>query len=199
MRKPAVRAGRLAGVRSVRKVAGELDEERFIRLVAKGDRAAFEELYRRTAPWMAVRLRRRCADEQIVAEVMQETYLAVWRAADAFAGTVAGGTAVGWLWTIAARRLVDAFRRRAHHAEPPPAAASQPLAPAAEEEALAATVGGDVGDALRRLAPELRQVLQAMVLDGLSVRETAVLLGLPEGTVKTRARRARIAMREALS
>ncbi len=199
MRKPAVRAGRLAGVRSVRKVAGELDEERLIRLVAKGDRAAFEELYRRTAPWMAVRLRRRCADEQIVAEVMQETYLAVWRAADAFAGTVAGGTAVGWLWTIAARRLVDAFRRRAHHAEPPPAAASQPLAPAAEEEALAATVGGDVGDALRRLAPELRQVLQAMVLDGLSVRETAVLLGLPEGTVKTRARRARIAMREALS
>lgn len=194
-----MRAGRLAGVRSVRKVAGELDEERFIRLVAKGDRAAFEELYRRTAPWMAVRLRRRCADEQIVAEVMQETYLAVWRAADAFAGTVAGGTAVGWLWTIAARRLVDAFRRRAHHAEPPPAAASQPLAPAAEEEALAATVGGDVGDALRRLAPELRQVLQAMVLDGLSVRETAVLLGLPEGTVKTRARRARIAMREALS
>ena len=38
-----------------------------------------------------------------------------------------------------------------------------------------------------------------MVLDGLSVRETAVLLGLPEGTVKTRARRARIEMRRALT
>ncbi|WP_436844651.1 RNA polymerase sigma factor [Streptomyces wuyuanensis] len=177
----------------------ELDEARLVRLVARGDRAAFEELYRRTSPWMAVRLRRRCADEQIVAEVMQETYLAVWRAAGAFVGTAGGGTAVGWLWTIAARRLVDAFRRRAHHAEPPPAAAWRPAAPAAEEEALAATVGGDVGDALRRLAPDLRQVLQAMVLDGLSVRETAVLLGLPEGTVKTRARRARLAMRKALS
>ncbi|OEV09144.1 RNA polymerase sigma factor [Streptomyces nanshensis] len=167
--------------------------------MARGDRAAFEELYRRTSPWMAVRLRRRCADEQIVAEVMQETYLAVWRAAGAFAGSAVGGSAVGWLWTIAARRLLDAFRRRAHHAEPPPAAAGQPVVPAAEEEALATTVGGDVGDALGRLAPELRQVLQAMVLDGLSVRETAVLLGLPEGTVKTRARRARIAMREALA
>jgi RNA polymerase sigma-70 factor (ECF subfamily) len=42
-------------------------------------------------------------------------------------------------------------------------------------------------------------VLQAMVLDDLSVRQTAVLLGMPEGTVKTRARRARIALREALS
>jgi RNA polymerase sigma-70 factor (ECF subfamily) len=188
-------------VRSVRKAPapGEPDEEHLVRLVAAGDRAAFEELYRRTAPWMAVRLRRRCADEQIVAEVMQETYLAVWRAAGAFAGASVGGTAVGWLWTIAARRLVDAFRRRAHHAEPPPAAALADAAPAAEEEALAVTVGGDVGDALRRLAPELRQVLQAMVLDGLSVRETAVLLGLPEGTVKTRARRARIAMRKALT
>ncbi len=170
-----------------------------MRLVARGDRAAFEELYRRTSPWMALRLRRRCADEQVVAEVMQETYLAVWRAAGAFAGSAVGGTAVGWQWTIAARRLDDAFRRRAHHAEPPPAAAPRPVVPAAEEEALAATVGGDVGDALGRLAPELRQVLQAMVLDGLSVRETAVLLGLPEGTVKTRARRARIAMREALA
>ncbi|CAL9649235.1 ECF RNA polymerase sigma factor SigK [Streptomyces sp. enrichment culture] len=176
-----------------------MDEERLVRLVARGDRAAFEELYRRTSPWLAVRLRRRCADEQIVAEVMQETYLAVWRAAGAFAGASAGGSAAGWLWTIAARRLVDAFRRRAHHAEPPVAAAVPGTAPAAEDEALAATVSGDVGDALRCLAPELRQVLQALVLDGLSVREAAVLLGLPEGTVKTRARRARIAMRKALT
>jgi len=187
--------GVLPGVKSPR----EPDEERLLRRAARGDRAAFEELYRRTAPWLAVRLRRRCADDQIVAEVMQETYLAVWRAAGSFAGGVAGGSAVGWVWTIAVRRLVDAFRRRAHHAQPPAEMRVPLSAPAAEEEALAGTLGDSVGDALRTLAPELRQVLQAMVLDGLSVRETAILLGLPEGTVKTRARRARIAMREALS
>jgi RNA polymerase sigma-70 factor (ECF subfamily) len=39
-----------------------------------GDRAAFEELYRRTSPWMAVRLRRRRADEQIVAEVSDDLF-----------------------------------------------------------------------------------------------------------------------------
>jgi len=175
----------------------EIDEELLVRRAARGDRAAFEEFYRRTAPWLAGRLRRRCADEQIVAEVMQETYLAVWRSAGSF-GNVAGGSAVGWVWTIAAHRLIDAFRRRAHHAQPPVAVAPT-TAPAAEDEVLAATVSGDVGDALRRLPPELRDVLRALVVDGLSVRETAVLLGVPEGTVKTRARRARLQMRGSLS
>jgi RNA polymerase sigma-70 factor, ECF subfamily len=177
-----------------------VDEEELVRLVAGGDRAAFEELYRRTSPWLAVRLRRRCGDDELVAEVLQETYLAVWRAAAAFAGTAAGGSAVGWLWTIAARRLVDALRRRARDLRPPPSAAlPAAVVPAAEDEVVQATVGDPVGEALRRLAPELRQVLHAMVLDGLTVRETSVLLGVPEGTVKTRARRARIALREALS
>jgi hypothetical protein len=40
---------------------------------------------------------RRCADDDIVAEVMQETYLVNWRAAAAFAGTAVGGSAVGWV------------------------------------------------------------------------------------------------------
>jgi RNA polymerase sigma-70 factor, ECF subfamily len=181
-----------------------VDEEELLRLVARGDRAAFDELYRRTAPWLAVRLRRRCADDELVAEVLQETYLAIWRAAAAFAGASAGGSAVGWVWTIAARRLVDALRRQARQGRTAglPAAAlpsHRQVAPAAEDEVLGATVGDEVGEALRRLAPELRQVLEALVLDGLSVRETSVLLGVPEGTVKTRARRARIALREALS
>lgn len=170
-----------------------------MRRIARGDRAAFDELYRRTSPWLLARVRRRCADDEIVAEVLQETYLAVWRAAGSFAGTAVQGTAVGWLWTIASRRLVDAFRRRARVGEVPPAALPEQTAPAAEDVALVGHVGGDLGQALAALAPELRQVLQAMVLDGLTVRETSVLLGIAEGTVKTRARRARAAMREALS
>jgi RNA polymerase sigma-70 factor (ECF subfamily) len=186
-------------VRRGRATIESADEAELVRLVARGDQAAFEALYRRTAPWLTVRLRRRCSDEQIVADVLQETFVAVWRAAGGFAGASVDGSAVGWLWTIAARRLVDAFRRRARHAQPPPATAEPAAAPAAEDEALAAEVGGQLGAALDALAPELRQVLRAMVLDGLSVRETAALLGLPEGTVKTRARRARIMMREALS
>ena len=48
------------------------------------------------------------------------------------------------------------------------------------------------------LSPELRAVVQATVLDGLTTREAALLLGIPPGTVKTRMMRAKPLLREAL-
>ncbi|MGW4943131.1 RNA polymerase sigma factor [Actinoplanes sp. NPDC004185] len=174
-------------------------EDDLVRRTAAGDRGAFDELYRRTSPWLLARLRRRCADEDVVADVMQETYLAVWRAAGTFAGSATAGNGIGWLWTIAAHRLVDAFRRRARQNQLPAVALTETVAPAAEDEVMAARVGQELEHALLVLPPEARQVLQAMVLDGFSVRETSLLLGVPENTVKSRARRARLALREALS
>ena len=164
--------------------------------IARGDRDAFDELYRRTAPWLALRLRRRCADEDVVAEVMQDAYVAVWRASGSFTG---GGSAAGWLWTIAARRLVDAFRRRGRVDELVVESVPEVRAPSAEDEVLEGLLDARLEAELGRLSPELCDVLQALVLDGLSVRETSVLLGIPEGTVKTRARRARIVLKEALA
>lgn len=175
------------------------DEDELVRRAAAGDRPAFDELYRRTSPWLLARLRRRCTDDDLVADVMQETYLAVWRAAGSFAGSATSGSAAGWLWTVAAHRLVDAFRRRARQSRMPEVALGESVAPAAEDEVMAGQVGQELERALLELPPEARQVLRAMVLDGFSVRETSVLLGLPENTVKSRARRARIALREALS
>jgi RNA polymerase sigma-70 factor (ECF subfamily) len=121
----------------------------------------------------------------------------VWRASRSFAGA----NATGWLWTIAARRLVDAFRRRGHRGEVAAAVAALPEtpAPSAEDEALGDELDGRLAAGLARLSPELCDVLQAMALDGLSVRETSLLLGIPEGTVKTRARRARMQLQEALT
>ena len=58
---------------------------------------------------------------------------------------------------------------------------------------------GDLAGAIDRLAPELRAVLQATILDGLTMREASVLLHIPTGTVKTRLRRARLELREALT
>ncbi|GAA1383513.1 RNA polymerase sigma factor [Kitasatospora putterlickiae] len=176
-----------------------MTDAQLVRRISRGDTAAFDELYRRSAPWLTARLRRRCADDEIIAEVLQETYLAVWRAAGSYADSMRGEEAGAWLWTIAARRLVDAFRVRGRHGAVPPLSMVPGPAPSAEHEVLDAAIGGDLGAALDRLAPELHQVLTAMVLDGLTVRETSALLRIPEGTVKTRARRARLDLRKALS
>jgi DNA-directed RNA polymerase specialized sigma24 family protein len=128
----------------VRENLDAVDEGELVRRTAAGDRRAFDELYRRTSPWLAVRLRRRCADADVVADVMQETYLAVWRAAGSFADGTVNGSAVGWLWTIAANRMVDAFRRRARQAQTPPVTAAETVAPAAEDEVMAGRVGQDL-------------------------------------------------------
>ena len=71
-------------------------------------------------------------------------------------------------------------------------------APSAEEAVLLSVEHSDVGLALQRLSPELLAVVQATVLDGLSTREAAELLGIPSGTVKSRMSRARLELREAL-
>jgi len=183
----------------VRRSLEATDEQELVRRTAAGERRAFDELYRRTSPWLLARLRRRCADDDLVADVMQETYLAVWRAASSFGGPGATGSAVGWLWTIAAHRLVDAFRRRSRQSLVPAALLAETVAPAAEDVVLAGRVGQELEQALLELPPDARRVLQAMVLDGFSVRETSLLLGVPENTVKSKARRARISLRAALS
>jgi RNA polymerase sigma-70 factor, ECF subfamily len=143
----------------------------------------------------AVRLSRRCADASLVDEVLQDTFVAVWRSAKGFTGK---GEPAAWLWGIAIRRLVDAFRKR------PPAMAlvrdvDLSVVESAEDRVLLGVTYGDLGGALDRLAPELRSVVQATVLDGLTTREAGHLLGLRPGTVKTRMMRARRALREELA
>ncbi|MCM2388007.1 RNA polymerase sigma factor [Streptomyces albipurpureus] len=177
------------------------DDAELLQAVARGSADALATLYDRHAGWLHIRLSRRCADPETVREVLQDTFVTVWRSA----GSHRGGAAGGWLWVIAARRLVDAGRARAKEcpAVPTPvdtetSYAGEP-APSAEDRVLAGLEYGDVGAALDRISPELRDVLRATVIDGLTTRETARLLGIPEGTVKTRALRARRELRAALA
>ena len=70
-----------------------------------------------------------------------------------------------------------------------------PTVASAEDQLLVGVEYGDVGAALRTLSPELRTVVQATVIDGLTTKEAARLLGLPQGTVKTRVRAAKAQLR----
>jgi RNA polymerase sigma-70 factor (ECF subfamily) len=77
--------------------------------------------------------------------------------------------------------------------------ASRPAEPSAEERVLLGVEYGDLGSALLRLSPEMRAVVQATVLDGLSTRQAARLLGIPVNTVKTRLHRAKAYLRQDLA
>jgi RNA polymerase sigma factor (sigma-70 family) len=72
-------------------------------------------------------------------------------------------------------------------------------APAAEDQVLLSVDYGDIGQALARLSPEMRAVIQAVVLDGLTAREAAQLLQVPVSSVKTRLYRAKAHLRAALA
>jgi RNA polymerase sigma-70 factor (ECF subfamily) len=145
-----------------------------------------------------LRLRRRTAHPDLVDQIVQDTFLVVWRDAGRFRSSGAVGA---WLWGIAVRRLLDAHRADAAQGRLGRLLGRRRVvdAASAEEQALAAIEHRDVIQALNRLAPELQAVLHATVLDGLSSREAAALLGIPAGTVKTRAMRARARLREELA
>jgi RNA polymerase sigma-70 factor, ECF subfamily len=169
-----------------------LDDGELLAAVAEGDRVAFRVLYDRHAPWLLLRLARRCSDSGAVDEVLQDTFLAVWRSAHRYR---AQGEVAAWIWGIAIRRLIDHLRRRRTPLALPEEATAEA---SAEERVLVGVEHGDLAGALHRLSPELRAVVQATVLDGLTTREAARLLGIPAGTVKTRMMRARAQLREAL-
>lgn len=172
------------------------DDERLL-AAADGDRGALGVLYRRHAPWLLLRLSRRCADPGLVDEVLQDTFVAVWRSAARYDGR---GEVPAWLWGIAVRRLVDALRRA-----PRPTARLADVGEApevvvsAEEQVLVGIEHGELGPALDRLSLELRAVVQATRLDGLTTTEAGRLLGILTGTVKTRMMRARAQLREHLT
>src|SRR5215218_4861979 len=80
--------------------------------VAGEDRDAFAVLYARHAPWLQVRLRRRCGDPDVVADALQDTFVAVWRGAGRGDGR---GEVPAWLWGIAVRRVLNVVAGRARN------------------------------------------------------------------------------------
>ena len=174
-------------------VDGRTDAE-LLAAVADADRGALQELFVRHEPWLAIRLSRRCADPSIVDTAVQDTFLAVWRKPGGWRGD---GEVAAWLWGIAVRSMLHQLRPRANVVERLRTLRGSPMV-SAEEELLARVEHSDVGLAFARLSPDLQAVVQATVLDGLTTREAAALLGIPSGTVKSRMSRARTELREGL-
>lgn len=170
--------------------------------VGAGDDTALRELVFRHTPWLGTRLRTvlSTADAE---DVLQETFLTVWRSAGSYR---ADGEAGAWLWGIARRQAALLLRRRGPFdllAVPAEAvvAARAEVAPTADP-AQAAVVRAELAEAVSALGPEGsadREVWRLMYEEDRPIAEVARLLGVPPGTVKSRAHRVRRVLRGVLS
>lgn len=173
--------------------SGDGEDRALVARIARGDRSALEQLYRRHAIWMTARLESRCGDPDIADLALQDTFVAVWKTAKKYRGD---GQVGAWLWGIAVRRLIDQLRKKRPTPMEPQTIARYDRAMTFEDALVDNGVHGPLGTALRGLDPDLRAVLIATAIDGLTTKEAAHVLGVPQGTVKTRLMRARSHLKE---
>jgi len=163
-----------------------MDDDELIAALAAGDDTALRELFMRHAPWLAGRLRAALPPPD-VEDVLQETFLAVWQGASGYRPR---GTPQAWMWVIARNQAALLLRRRG-----PVTAPLEETPDAGLDPAEAAMVRADINAALA--GPEGR-VLRLMYVEDRPITEVAALLGVPAGTVKSRAHRARRMLRTVL-
>jgi RNA polymerase sigma-70 factor, ECF subfamily len=155
-------------------------------------------------PHLAVMLRvagSLCRNSHDAEDLVQDTLIRAFKAI----GTFDGAYPRAWLLTIMRNANINSHRRQRpgllHDAADLAGEADRrnPPAPSAEDVAATYTPAPWIADALARLSPRLRQVVQFVDVDGLTYDEAAAALGIPAGTVMSRLHRARHRMRAHLA
>ncbi|HOO56498.1 MAG TPA: sigma-70 family RNA polymerase sigma factor [bacterium] len=155
-------------------------DEWLMERVATGDDGALEELMRRYHSGLLAFIRRNTDSEP--EDIYQETWINVVRARNSYRP---GARFAPWMFRIALNLCRDAHRRRKSRPKTVEleAAANSP-APSSDSRA------SEIRDALAMLDAREREVLELRYYQGYSEAETASILGIPEGTVKSRAHNA---------
>jgi RNA polymerase sigma-70 factor, ECF subfamily len=177
---------------------GERADDELVRAVAAGDQSALGEIYRRHAGAVWAVARRVCNDATMAEDVSQTVFVELWRRPGRFDPD--RGRLRPWLVAQAHARAVDAVRSetaRTRRQERDGRLAA-PTVPDVDEAVQAAALSDDVRRAVDQLAEDERAAIVLSYFGGQSYRETAELLGAPEGTVKTRIRRGLMALRRVL-
>lgn len=166
--------------------AEECTDAELLQRIGRGDREAFDALYRRfVRPVFSLALRR-LGDRGRAEDATQETFASVWRSARSFRPE--RGPGAPWLYAVARNAIVDRTRQRS---EPPmeiPDRPSPESGPA--DEAERSWVSFRVHGAVQELPENERTLLELAYWGGLSQSEIADFLDIPLGTVKTRTRSA---------
>lgn len=180
------------------------DDETLVRLIARQDRGAFEALYARHAGLVLGLTYRILGERRQSEDVAQEAFWRVWKGAPGF--DTARGNARTWLVSIAHHLAIDVARRGQRRpvvemdADDNDDAWNVPDESADVVEAIEARMSAaEVRAALGQLPDAQRQVIELAYYKGMTHGQIAEHLGVPAGTIHTRARLAMQKLRDALS
>jgi RNA polymerase sigma-70 factor (ECF subfamily) len=161
-----------------------VSDEDLLRRTGQGDRAAFDQLYRRFADAVFRRALRQLRDRRRAEDATQETFAAIWRSARSYKPE--RGAGAPWLYAVARNAIADRGRARSEPPTEVPETVSNEPGP--EERAEAGWLAWRVHRAFEELPDTEREVLELAYWGGLSQSEVARFLDIPLGTVKTRTR-----------
>lgn len=153
--------------------------------VARRDREAFHQFYERWAGRLLAYVKGMGAKGPQAEDLVQEVFVAVWQKAEQFRPQL--GSAEAWIFTVTRHKVVDIWRRSAPVVDIEPGHL-EALAGDGMDGHSASELALSLGKALASLAPEQRRPLQLAYFGDHSYEETAALLGLPVGTLKSRIR-----------
>lgn len=164
------------------------DDRALLAAHVDGDPDAFAELVRRHRDRLWAVAVRTMGERDEAADALQDALISAFRAAGSYRGDAAVTT---WLHRIVVNACLDRLRRRA--ARPAVPLGEHDLAHPRDAQAQVDTRLA-VRAALATLPPEQQQALVLVDMEDLPVAEAARILGVPEGTVKSRCSRGRTAL-----
>jgi RNA polymerase sigma-70 factor (ECF subfamily) len=159
-----------------------------------------QDVVSRNLPMLLRRAHRYVRDPHDAEDAVQDALLSAYKHLDQFKATAKMTT---WLTAIVTNSALTQLRRRPRYphlsleepvVEEQDYFVSERLAdvrPSPESECIKSELHGKLMQSVVTLSPSLRKVIQLCELDGLTTREAARILGLPQGTVKARVWRAR--------
>lgn len=166
---------------------------------ARGDTAAFEELYDRYSARVYGLVKRIVRDPTLSQDAMQVVMTELWKTAARF--DPERGAAASWILTLAHRRAIDVVRREQSSRDRIQKAGRTQVERPADTIAEGVVMDdehAEVRAALEHLTDLQREAIQMAWFDGYTYREVAAALDVPLGTVKTRMRDGMIRLRDEL-
>lgn len=176
----------------------DLQDLAWLHATARGERAAFERLFRHHHPRLLRFLWRSVPRMELAEEIVNEALWVVWHQAGSFRGDSRVRT---WITGIAYRCMLRALRDGAPALEVNESAMADfsfDLLPASPDDEARRVQGNWLEQGLKTLPPDQRLTLELAYLQGESCEDIAAIMGCPVGTVKARMFHARVRLRNVL-